>query len=103
MADGSTKPIKPRESGESFPDWRQLMQSVPTSGSDGTITLGINPELLFQIAKALGSSDCAILTIKLPGTLDRGEVKDPLYVRGDSASFEAGAFGVVMPMRPYKP
>ena len=92
VCNGSAKLLNgatyPRESRETFPNWRQVWPK-----EEGKITLALDAGLLYELAQALGTEGVVL-------TFNPGE---PITVRATAtkgvqpASFEAR--GVIMPIR----
>lgn len=80
-----------------FPHWEALLPKVEP-GQKGTVTIGVNPNLLVRAAKAIGAGTrlpFITLTFQMPN--DGAEMLEPILVRlGDGT---ADAVACVMPAR----
>lgn len=87
----------PRPELGKFPNWRMVIPKPEGK----TVRLGINPRLLVELAKALGSEECVTLEMEVvpEGYEHAGTVMSGMKVTPSKESRCQGAFGVIMPIR----
>lgn len=89
--------VRPDDKKFPFPPVDAVLVDAPTKGQADTLTIGLNAQLLHEIAKALGAKNGEIEI-----TLRPGADRVPLRI---TDPYEPDAFAVLMPMRvkPVKP
>lgn len=100
LAEVKSGPLFRRPPPATFPPIDQIMMRGTKRGGLGTLTIGLNPQLLLKIARAIGSADNVTLTVDLPAI--ETDFVDTILVLPwdvDAPDVERGPRGVIMPIK----